>query len=409
MSTSWGTAAEEGARRFAADLGVKDFVYGPVTVPKGQATREVSDGILIVGDRGLILQTKARDPGAADDDVKLRNWATRKVREAVRQVRGTRNTLESQSVRLRSLRGHERSLDAPHSWPGVVLLALDRVPSGININIEDNRTVVMTLSDWCALHHMVLSTSGVIEYVERVIQGSVSADLGDESTRYHKYAQADANHVNLHGGYPVLPRQLVEGQERVYAEMIDEWIDSDIGVSHVEAQPDDPDRVRRTVEILDSIPILLRVEIGKLLADRIRDSSITHEPRCGLIWIEGTRDRILFYADVAQNWPNFEKDVEPHLFCYTAVRHEQLNETRGEGATLLLGRIALEGRSVWRTFVMMNGAVDPRFVPAGIRWAINQRYGVLTADETRDIESFDEDEPCPCGSGELLGRCNPTH
>ena len=375
MSTSWGTAAEEGARRLAADLGVKDFVYEPDTIPKGQATREVSDGMLIVGDRGLILQTKARDPGSADDDAKLRNWATRTVRKAVGQVRGTRNTLESQRVRLRSLRGHERTLEAPHSWPGVVLLSLDRVPSGLNVNIEDDRTVVMTLSDWYALNHMVLSTSGVIDYVERVIQGSVSIALGDEISRYQEYARADAHHANTHGGTPILPIELVEGKERIYAEILGEWIDSDIGVSDIESQPKDPDRIRRTVEILDSIPILLRVEIGKLLADRTRDSYVSQEPRCGLIWIEGTNDRLLFYADVAQNWPDYEKDVEPHLFCYTAVRHEQINETHGEGATLLLGRIALEGRSVWRTHVMMNGAVDPHFVPTKIRWGINQRYG----------------------------------
>ena len=409
MSTSWGTAAEEGARRLAAQLGVKDFVYEPVTIPKGRASREVSDGMLIVGDRGLILQTKARDPDAAADDETIRKWVTRKVPEAVGQVTGTRNSLNARRLCLRSLRGHERILEPPHSWPGVVILAVDHVPRELRVDVEDEQTVVMSLSDWHALHQMILSTSGVIDYVERVIQGPVQVDIGDEATRYRMYARADANCVMAYGGQPVLPSQYVEGEERTYAEIIGEWIDADIGISPIESKPDGPDRIRRTVEILDSIPILLRVEIGKVIAARTRESYHSQAPRTGLIWIEGTNDRILFYADVSRNWPQLEKYIEPHLSAYCTVRHERLNELRGIGGTLLLARIAFEDQSVWRTYVMANGAVDSRQIPNAIRWSINSQYGIFTPDGLRDIESIGPEEGCPCGSGDAFGQCPGEH
>lgn len=73
---SWGTRQEKYARHLAADLGVADFVYHPTTVSTGQRTREISDGLLISGESGLILQVKARTPDAAsgDDPERAGRW-----------------------------------------------------------------------------------------------------------------------------------------------------------------------------------------------------------------------------------------------------------------------------------------------------------------------------------------------
>lgn len=86
MTEPWGPASEEAARRYAADLGVPDFVYDPVTLSKGNARREVSDGLLISQGRGVILQSKARDPGAPPDSSRLTAWAQKQIGKATSSV-----------------------------------------------------------------------------------------------------------------------------------------------------------------------------------------------------------------------------------------------------------------------------------------------------------------------------------
>ena len=326
MSTSWGTAAEEGARRLASNLGVKDFVYDPVTVPRGGATREVSDGLLIVGDRGLILQVKSRDPSSDTDPDKLRRWATKKGAAAVRQVQGTRRTLETTQIELRSHRGHERVLEPPHTWPGVVLLDITPVPEDLQVPNSDPNTVIMTLSDWHAIHYMIRSTSNVIDYIERVINARLEACLGDERSRYSSFAKADEEAASKPGYQPVLPMHRITEDHMLYADIIDEWIDFDIGSAPVDDGRYTADDVRTTVEILDAIPILLRVKIGEEILRRVRDSHRSREPRSGFMSID-SRDRLLFFMDVLENWESIERYIESHLFAYTAVRHEQLRNS----------------------------------------------------------------------------------
>lgn len=67
-----GQQVEDYARRLAGDLGVRDFVCQPIVIRKGKGVREISDGLLVAGNEGLILQVKSRDPDAArlDDPMK---------------------------------------------------------------------------------------------------------------------------------------------------------------------------------------------------------------------------------------------------------------------------------------------------------------------------------------------------
>jgi hypothetical protein len=60
VSTGRGAASELAVRTLAAELGVRDFVYHPVTIGKGRARRELTDGLLVVGDRGAILHQGTR-------------------------------------------------------------------------------------------------------------------------------------------------------------------------------------------------------------------------------------------------------------------------------------------------------------------------------------------------------------
>src|SRR5262245_48589807 len=97
MSTeSHGTERESQVRDIAAKLGVADFVYSARPVPKGAGQREASgDGLLLVGDRGAILQVKARDParGVADSAERAAAWIRKHAAKAAEQGVGTRREL----------------------------------------------------------------------------------------------------------------------------------------------------------------------------------------------------------------------------------------------------------------------------------------------------------------------------
>jgi hypothetical protein len=76
---SRGNSVEDYARRLAGGLGVRDFVYEPVLVQRGGGSREISDGLLVAGADGLILQVKSRerpvDEGDSEDRAKA--WVER--------------------------------------------------------------------------------------------------------------------------------------------------------------------------------------------------------------------------------------------------------------------------------------------------------------------------------------------
>ncbi|MYC68648.1 MAG: SEC-C domain-containing protein [Acidobacteriia bacterium] len=384
---------------------MKDFVYDPVEVPKGDSTREVSDGMLIVGDRGLILQVKSRDPSADRDSAKVSRWAMKKASEAVRQVQGTRRTLETTKVTLRSRRGHELVLEPPQTWAGVVLLDLDPVPDGLRICSDDDDTIIMTLADWHELHYMILSTSGVIDYVERVVEQGIENDLGHEWDRYRRFAEADSISANKPGYEPVLPLNPLSDNDRICANVLDEWIDSDIAATPVDNGRYTADQVRSAVETLDSIPILLRVQIGEAMLSRVRDSVRSGEPRSTLLTIDSPA-RLLFFTDVSGNWNNKWRYLEPHLTTYTAVRHEQLEEHYGPGETLLLARVERDDGSVWRTFVRIAGSAKALSLPPDVRWGICAQFGILTAEGICDLASISGVEKCPCGAGGEFRDCH---
>ena len=398
MATPWGTAAEEGARRLAADLGVPDFVYDPVQIAKGQSTREVSDGMLIAGDRGLIIQTKAREPGSDGSRKAVTKWITGSAAKATSQIKGTRRTLMNNDITVRSRRGHERHLKAGHEWPGVVLLSLEDVPDDIVVETEPN-SIVMTLDDWHALHDMVLSTTAIITYVDRVIEAGIEWHLGDEEARYREFAAADLATFGSPTSYPTLPLQRVAGLDRTHAEVLDQWINEDIALTPVGDGDTEtsPEFVRRAVEILDAIPILGRLNLGRLLVERARQSDESGEPRSGLVapMGDGAVGTVLFFSDVEANWPDHEL-FERYCAAYAAVRHEQLPAIVGDRPTLLLARLSLDNGTATRTFVFVEGQDSESAIPPEIRWSILDRHGTLTAKGARPVANVTRrNDPLP--------------
>jgi hypothetical protein len=81
-----GAAAERAMQDAAASWGLPDFVMSPMVERKGSGVREISDGLIVVGDRGLVVQVKSRDtePGTAEREAL---WLTKKIAAGGRQVR----------------------------------------------------------------------------------------------------------------------------------------------------------------------------------------------------------------------------------------------------------------------------------------------------------------------------------
>jgi hypothetical protein len=82
-----GVAAEDASRGSAARWGLPDFVLEPEIVRRGAATREVGDGTIVCGTRGLAVQVKART-AATDNPDRERAWITKKIAEGARQASG---------------------------------------------------------------------------------------------------------------------------------------------------------------------------------------------------------------------------------------------------------------------------------------------------------------------------------
>jgi hypothetical protein len=387
-------------RTLAAELGVRDFVYHPVTIRKGEAFREVSDGLLLVGNRGAILQVKARESDA-DTDHKLSSWISKKVDEGVRQVRGTRRTMLREAVTVESLRGHTRALPAGLDLPGVVLLDVDRVPTATGVVLDDDRTIAMTVQDWRTLNRMIRSTAGVIDYVDRVVAAGVPAELGNEEARYGALALADQKVSG--SGFPVLPPEGLSERDEMFVELVREWIDSDLAVSITE-----PDHVRLAVEMLDEIPVIGKVDLGRSLFQRAKLSSERRRPVSGSFRLAGSTNRLLFYCDVLDNWEGdgLEERLNSFLLTFAVVRHEEYERSIGPGRTLLLSRLELDGSAIARTISLIDGPLDDGVPTPEMRWSIVSRFGVHTGTGVRDTDSFGRNERCPCGSTKKFKNCH---
>lgn len=87
LKESYGKKREREVREIAGRLGVSDFVYFAPPMSKGNAQREVAgDGLLLVGDRGAILQVKTRDPiaGVNDSADRVESWVRKNTSKAVK-------------------------------------------------------------------------------------------------------------------------------------------------------------------------------------------------------------------------------------------------------------------------------------------------------------------------------------
>jgi hypothetical protein len=201
---SRGKAAEDATRGAASVWGLPDFVYRAAVVPKQTGSREVGDGLLIVGDLAIVVQVKTRDAVTTDEE-KERRWLEKHTSKGLRQAYGTIRHLRQTKVPLTNGRGRSSEVDGRAlRWIAVVVVEHSRAPEDVVIPVNDtpHPSVVLLRRDWEFLFDQLKSSHAVSRYLERVAGESIA--LGEEIVRYFQLAHADAAAESKPSGSDIL-------------------------------------------------------------------------------------------------------------------------------------------------------------------------------------------------------------
>lgn len=287
-SDSVGHAVEETIGSAVAQWGLPDFVFLPVKERKGGALREVGDGLVIVGNLGLVIQAKTRTEPTSDLDREQR-WVSKQISKACGQCDGTIRRLKSGDVELTNGRGRNLAFRAGEVfWLGVVIIENSAVddfcfePPATN---EPYR--VLTRSDWEFLFNSLQSTYAVANYLVRVQESEM---LGRESLRYIELAHEDLAMSRKskpkwkipegmrRQSLPVLPLDLPDAgnqEQHLYRELMETVADCDFS-------DDEFINLHRMLSDFDAVPPNARADLGgKILEalDKLRDNEDLFESR----------------------------------------------------------------------------------------------------------------------------------
>jgi hypothetical protein len=141
-----GTGTELATLDAAAEWGLPDFVFHARVVAKGSGRREIGDGTLVTGNRGIALQVKARN-GVTTDASRESSWLRKMAGEGLRQAHGTiRSTLSNPNLSLTNFRGREVKLPGDTiDWVPVVVLDHPSPPDDVVPDREPDKTGLILL------------------------------------------------------------------------------------------------------------------------------------------------------------------------------------------------------------------------------------------------------------------------
>lgn len=186
-----GHAAEQATQDAAAIWGLPDFVYRADLRTVGSGVRELGDGIVIVGDLGIVVQVKSREAPSGDAD-RERRWVLKQTAKAFAQGNGTIRQLKLTPARMTNARGQTMQIDGTQfRW--LVCTVIDHADAPTNVTpVLDglpHPSVVLLRRDWEFLFTQLKSTQAVGAYLQRV--AGEANELGNEPKRYYQYALAD--------------------------------------------------------------------------------------------------------------------------------------------------------------------------------------------------------------------------
>lgn len=277
---AYGTEVEHATRAAAGRWGLPDFVLRPKVVPKGSGIREVGDGTIVSGTRGVALQVKARCAATPDSPERARSWLLKNAAAGLKQARGTiRTTFQSHNVTLENLRGRPvRVAGKRVEWVPVVVLDHPNPPRDVfPPGDAHGPSVVLLRRDWEFLWNQLQSASAIVDYIHRVSAEDEPAELGSETHRYFDLADKDlhappsrlpdwmndggADPANL----PLLPKDPASaGDElgfRVFQRILED-------IAATDFTGDESDRVQMLAHI-DRVAVASRAELGRLLLRRL--------------------------------------------------------------------------------------------------------------------------------------------
>ncbi len=374
-SESRGANTEQRAREIAALLGVPDFIYRPLLERKGQTQREISDGMIICGEDGLIMQVKARETPDRDTPTRAEQWVRKSAGAARKQADGTRRRLaQPRSVTFTSLRGYSRTLSSVKGWPAVVVVDHPLAPAGIQLP-QSESTLWITIADWHELHAQLRSTAAVISYARRALESGLHPPLGQEEDRYLALARADAAAYGGSSSVPMLPLEALDEQDAAYAALVDDLIE--------QVWPQDgpitwrePDEYRAIVECLDRVLPAMRATLGRKITATLQAAIAADGRRSFLLYDTSQEARLLFVFDVLHDGEP-EDRLRREIVLLASVRQHQALESGAEpdSVTLAVGIFHSTGRGRQYSFALVGSPPPP--VPEDLRAEIERRYGIL--------------------------------
>ncbi|MEU4110877.1 hypothetical protein [Streptomyces sp. NPDC027717] len=273
-----GAAAETAVKDAAATWGLPDFVMTPSVERKGRGVREISDGLLVVGERGVVVQIKAREgePGTPERE---RSWVGKQLISAGKQIHGTVRRLKTEGVEMVNGRGRSLRIDSPAiDWVGVIIIEHPDPPQELAVAADSADTPVIALlrRDWEFLFNQLRSTHAVVGYLHRA--GASTPVLGGEPERYYELAAADAAAVpgivdpswaRLGGqphSVPLLPAAPAGSDDDEAHTMVRIMLE-DVATSP--AGPDERENWQQVLASLDSLPVGYRTDLGRFLLDAL--------------------------------------------------------------------------------------------------------------------------------------------
>lgn len=271
-----GAAAEDASRNSAARWGLPDFVFHPEIVQRGAATREIGDGTIVCGNRGLAVQVKARTHPTDQPD-RERSWIAKKAKEGARQASGSVRTVQRNRIAHTNARGRSIIIDGNTiEWAGIVVIDYDTPPENLSAYSETVQIpyVVVLRREWDFLFDQLRSTTAVVNYLHRIAGDLI--EPGEHVPNYYELALADErtppdlthsripNSLSdpaLRTSHPLLPLEPASAADEYGARMYRQILED---LARGPWDRDESDRLL-LLYLLDKLPVAERAVIGRRL------------------------------------------------------------------------------------------------------------------------------------------------
>ncbi|MGW2028160.1 hypothetical protein [Streptomyces decoyicus] len=405
--TDHGRGAEEATHTAAATWGLPDFVFQQAAhAAKGSGVRELGDRLLLAGQRGAVVQVKARTVSPKSESEEAA-WIGKVAAKAMRQAKGTVRQLRLQPADMVNGRGRTLTIDGnAFEWIAVFLLDHPRAPPGTLASWAPPGmpAIALTRRDWDFLFDQLRSTTAVLDYLFRAADEPAVA-LDDEPVRYYDLAAADAaapprdidTDLVGNGGTlfsaPQLP-QAPAGSDGTNTHLMIRIMLEDIALSSLNNPMTELDRFT-VLSDLDRLPVSARAEWGHLLRDMLRD--VPHVPAEHVKW----RFRRLLHEDgtgqlIVGAATRFDPTIHGAFTAYVQLRHHEVTTRTGraeESSTLgVLLTPRRDGLRPWDTStVRVHG--DLQLPPEDLR--IYQEGWNRALDEGSVVDDARTGQPHP--------------